>query len=129
MRPLVLAALVCALASPALAQSDFPEPPHPGFGPPPGGAMPMPPQRQTLADMKTRLGEMFDRTDANHDGVIDAAELANARGGRMLSRADANGDGRITREEALAGAEAMFKAMDKNGDGVITPDERPARPH
>jgi len=44
--------------------------------------------------------------DANHDGVIDADEMANAA--------------------------AVLKALDKNGDGVLTPDEfvgrRPHRP-
>jgi len=44
--------------------------------------------------------------DANHDGVIDADEIANAS--------------------------AALKSLDKNGDGVLTPDEfvgqRPPRP-
>ena len=41
--------------------------------------------------------------DANHDGVIDAAEIANAS--------------------------AALKALDKNGDGQLTQDElRPPRP-
>jgi hypothetical protein len=41
--------------------------------------------------------------DANHDGVIDADEIANAS--------------------------AALKALDKNGDGVLTPDEFDGRPH
>jgi hypothetical protein len=41
--------------------------------------------------------------DTNHDGVIDADEIANAP--------------------------AALKTLDKNGDGKLTPDElRPARP-
>jgi len=41
--------------------------------------------------------------DANHDGIIDAAEIANAP--------------------------AALKTLDKNGDGKLTPDElRPQRP-
>ncbi|MEI6084802.1 MAG: EF-hand domain-containing protein [Verrucomicrobiota bacterium] len=41
--------------------------------------------------------------DANHDGVIDADEIANAP--------------------------AALKTLDKNGDGQLTPDElRPPRP-
>ena len=41
--------------------------------------------------------------DANHDGVIDAAEMANAA--------------------------AVLKSLDKNGDGQLTVDElRPGRP-
>jgi hypothetical protein len=41
--------------------------------------------------------------DANHDGVIDADEIANAV--------------------------AVLKSLDKNGDGVLTPDEFDGRPH
>ena len=40
--------------------------------------------------------------DANHDGVIDADEIANAS--------------------------AALKALDKNGDGVLTPDEFVGKP-
>lgn len=126
---LIAAAAVLSAAGPALAQSDFPEPPMGGqmSGPPPMGGM-RPPERETLADMKTRMGAMFDRVDANHDGAIDASELAASPGGRMLQRADGDGNGRITKAELEAGAEVMFKSMDKNGDGVITADERPQRP-
>ena len=35
--------------------------------------------------------------DANHDGVIDAKEIANAS--KALLQLDANGDGQLTREE------------------------------
>jgi hypothetical protein len=41
--------------------------------------------------------------DANHDGVIDANEIANAS--------------------------AALKTLDKNGDGVLTPDEFDGRGH
>ncbi len=128
MRSFLIAAAVLSAAAPALAQSDFPEPPMGGqmSGPPPMGMRP--PERETLADVKTRMGAMFDRVDANHDGAIDASELAASLGGRMLQRADGDGNGRITKAELEAGAEAMFKSMDKNGDGVITADERPQRP-
>lgn len=129
MRSLLISTLALVAAGPALAQSDFPEPPMGGqmSGPPPMGGM-RPPERETLAEMKTRMVGMFDRIDANHDGVINASELAGSPGGRMLSRADADGNGLITKAEMEAGAEAMFKTMDKNGDGVVTADERPQRP-
>jgi len=46
---------------------------------------------------------LFEALDANHDGVIDADEIANAP--------------------------AALKKLDKNGDGKLTPDElRPPRP-
>lgn len=131
MRNLLIAAFALSAAGPALAQSDFPEPPMPQMsGPPMGGQMEemRPPERESLAQMQARMTQMFDRLDANHDDVVDAAELANARGGRMLARMDADGDGRVTREEFTVGLDAQFKALDKNGDGVVTADERPQRP-
>ena len=58
-------------------------------GPGMGGKRPVPPVMTAL--------------DANHDGTIDADEIANAS--------------------------AALKTLDKNGDGKLTPDElRPARP-
>jgi len=46
---------------------------------------------------------LFEALDANHDGIIDANEIANAP--------------------------AALKKLDKNGDGKLTPDElRPQRP-
>ena len=65
--------------------------PRPG-GPPPGAG----------PDGKDRpVPPLINALDANHDGVIDATELANAP--------------------------ASLKALDKNGDGQLTQDEiRPA---
>jgi hypothetical protein len=61
----------------------------PGPGGPGGRRMPPSPLMMAL--------------DANHDGVIDASEIANAS--------------------------AALKTLDKNGDGKLTPDElRPQRP-
>ena len=127
MRNLLIAAFALAAAGPALAQSDFPEPPMPQMSGPPMQGM-RPPERESLAQMQARMTQMFDRLDANHDDVVDATELANSRGGRMLTRMDADGDGRVTREEFTIGLDAQFKALDKNGDGVVTADERPQRP-
>lgn len=134
MRILLITAFALAAAGPALAQSDFPEPPQMA-GPPMGGGQGggqwggmRPPERETLAQFQARMGQLFERLDANHDGVVDATELANGRGGRMLTRFDADNDGRITRAEFDAGVQAEFKTLDKNGDGVVTADERPQRP-
>ncbi len=46
--------------------------------------------------------------------------------GRMmdLRAADADGDGVVTRQEALARADAMFARLDANHDGTVTADER-----
>ena len=87
----ILIALALAFAGEAYAQR--PEGPPPGGGPGgpggPGGNRPIPPLIAAL--------------DADGDGVISAAEIANAS--------------------------AALKALDKNGDGQLTMDEiRPAPP-
>src|SRR5271154_1521631 len=63
-----------------------PRPPGaPAGGPPPGHQHPIPPIIQAL--------------DANHDGVIDASEIANAPA--ALLTLDKNHDGKLTRDEYL----------------------------
>jgi EF hand len=47
----------------------------------------------------------------------------------MMERADANHDGNISREEFLAGPNAMFDRLDANHDGVISAEEREAHHH
>ena len=76
--------------------------------------------------------------DANHDGVIDADEIANAS--TALKTLDKNGDGKLTTDEYLPARPAdapkdapkddhrrplppIIKALDANGDGVIDADE------
>ena len=77
--------------------------------------------------------------DANHDGVIDSNEIANASA--ALLTLDKNGDGQLTTDEYLpplpANAPkdaprpplpAIVKALDANGDGVIDATKSPTRP-
>jgi len=77
----------------------------PAGGPPPGGDRPYrqggpggPGGRRMMPP-----SPLMEALDANHDGIIDANEIANAS--------------------------AALKTLDKNGDGKLTPDElRPRRP-
>jgi hypothetical protein len=72
--------------------------------------------------------------DANHDGIIDSNEIANASA--ALLTLDKNGDGQLTADEYLppkpadAPADAplpplppIIKALDANGDGIIDATE------
>jgi hypothetical protein len=104
--------------------------PPPGDGPPPGqgrgGHRPPPPLIAVL--------------DANHDGIIDADEIANASA--ALKTLDKNGDGRLTPDEYMPPmpprrdgpdgpgngtnrppAPPIVAALDANGDGIIDADE------
>lgn len=94
---------------------------------------------------------MFDRLDANHDGVISRQEFmaAHARmharagmagmamhggatrpmhgrgfGAHLFAIADADHDGRVSLQEAESAALRHFDRIDLNHDGKITPDER-----
>lgn len=117
--PLVLA--VIGLGTGAVAQT-----------PPPGMGMGEP---QTLEAMQARQDQMFDRLDANADGLITGNELAvltqppmsQAGGPRMrsmITRADADRNARITREEMRNAAAALFASLDADHDGLVTPTER-----
>jgi hypothetical protein len=77
-------------------------------GPPPGGPRPYRDQGGPGGPggpgmRRPPPSPLMEALDANHDGVIDADEIANAS--------------------------AALKSLDKNGDGKLTPDElRPHRP-
>jgi len=83
-------------------------------------------------------GARFEDVDTNHDGLIEARELAawfEAGNGRfgptspaemvdaILDRYDRNGDGKITADECEGLPEAMRQRWDLNGDGVIEATE------
>lgn len=89
----------------------------------------------TREQSQAKAGEMFDKLDTNHDGVIREAEeeaaVAQAGpAGRMigfaLQRADENGDGKLTRQEFLTSQQARFDRQDMDKDGKLTKAERDA---
>ena len=98
-------------------------------------------------ELPERMQGIFDRADANHDGVLTADELramaraqqpgagrggregeGEGRGGRggmmdpVFSVLDTNHDGAISGGEITNAAEAL-KSLDKNQDGKLTEDE------
>lgn len=126
------ALVVLALAGAAAAQT-----PPPGMGGPAGGMDRGMRGPMTLEAMQARQDQMFDRLDANGDGMITGAELApltqppmNQMGGprirSMITRADADRNARISREEMRNAAAALFASLDVDGDGVVSPSERAA---
>ena len=91
----------------------------------------------------------FQRMDENHDGVIDASELAALKtrmeerraqrpdapqgagwgaGGRLdrLAEMDADKNGQVTEAEALAVSKARFAKLDTNKDGMLDDAEQKA---
>lgn len=85
-------------------------------------------QAQQRADM------LFQRLDANHDGVLTRQEAEQAasqmggqaggrRAGRLVERLFAQRDS-VTQAQFNAQALARFDRQDLNHDGVVTADER-----
>jgi hypothetical protein len=86
-------------------------------------------QDMTRAQAQQRADQMFQRFDANHDGVItrDEAQQAAAqfggRGQRMVDRIFGTAQS-VTLQQFEAQSLARFDAMDVNHDGVVTGAER-----
>jgi len=89
---------------------------------------------QTRQQAQQRADLMFQRLDANHDGVITrqeadqaAAKLSGTRAiertARMIDRLFSQGDS-VTLAQFQAQALARFDRQDLNHDGTVTADER-----
>jgi len=83
-------------------------------------------------------GRLFNRLDANHDGVVTREEVTNAPMKRF-DRLDANHDGKATAEEIDAAIMKRLQKrvvkmryrllgrLDANGDGVVSREEAQAK--
>jgi Ca2+-binding EF-hand superfamily protein len=85
------------------------------------------------AQGRVALGALPERTrgylsgaDANHDGVLDADELAHhyaAHTRAVFQKLDQNGDGKLEMSELPVALRRMLTAADRDGDGAISSDE------
>lgn len=87
----------------------------------------------TREEFLARPTEMFNRLDANHDGVIQASERpqrrerrAEGEHGPARMSPDADGNGSISQAEFAAMGGQMFARMDANDDGRVTREEADA---
>ena len=115
---------------------------HPG-GPPGGGFEGADANNDgniTREEFLARPIQMFERLDANHDGVISASERPQRpergeRGGDDGPRGergdrpnpDTDGNGTISRAEFTAMGTGMFDRLDANNDGRVTREEAQAQ--
>jgi Ca2+-binding EF-hand superfamily protein len=75
---------------------------------------------EMAADAATRAARIFERLDADGDGLLSAEELAPRRPERraaMFDRIDADGDGVITREEAEAAHARWRERAERRPEG------------
>lgn len=93
-----------------------------------------------FSEIQAARASIFDRLDANRNGVLDADEIATVRkiaeakgrqggllaGTDLEARAveiDADRDGKITRVEFVAYLPERLKAADKDGNRTLSPGE------
>jgi hypothetical protein len=87
----------------------------------------------TREEFLARPNQMFDRIDANSNGVIEASERPQPRqrgeGGPHRERfnPDTDNNGSISQAEHVAMGARVFERMDANSDGRVTQDEQQAR--
>lgn len=87
----------------------------------------------TREEFLARPNQMFDRVDANRNGVIEASERPQphrrSEGGLRRERfnPDVDGNGAISQAEHAAMGARTFERMDTNSDGRVTQDEQQAR--
>jgi len=88
-----------------------------------GPALADPPPAKRI-DVERRAEAMFDKSDANHDGILTRDEyhaalaaIVKAKGGTPTAK------GRIPRGNFVAAALAHFDGADLNHDGTVTPGE------
>ncbi len=87
----------------------------------------------TRDEFLARPNQMFDRIDANRNGVIEASERPQPRqrgeGGPRRERfnPDADNNGSISAAEHAAMGARMFERMDTNSDGRVTQEEMQAQ--
>jgi hypothetical protein len=101
-----LVAVLGAFALAANAQDNNP----PNDGPPQGGG-----PGQGMRGQRPPMPALVKALDANHDGVIDADEIANAS--TALKTLDKNGDGKLTRDEFMGPRPQMRGGQGQQGGG------------
>ncbi|TWI05981.1 EF hand domain-containing protein [Luteimonas cucumeris] len=96
--------------------------------------------RITATEHAAGAKAMFERMDANRDGIVtsvemDASHAAKKQDGKARSgmssadkikAVDTNNDGRLSAAEHEAGAKAMFSKMDTDKDGSVSAAEMKA---
>ena len=76
-----------------------------------------------LAEVKKAATAVFAKLDRDHDGTIDARELAGRLSAKELAAADPDHDGTLTLDEYLAVVEKRFAAADPDRDGTLEAKE------
>ena len=81
----------------------------------------------TKAEVPERMQGMFERADANHDGVLTADEIKAAAAAQPQPAGEPAPAAKAGAARAAARAarrrDALFSALDKDGDGTLSADE------